>query len=185
MAVDEKIRQNPSLDRLLAQFGFNPFTPFPELSRTTAKPGTNPWKNRTTKTRKIKKFPVFVAVEPSTSSTKTVLPAFVEADKHVKTIEKKKVVVHEKFSQLSDKQWIESIRRRTTKTPRKDVTEKSFKANKTKSSFSPLALSLFHQRQSQQNQQSQVFLRESQNLPFEKVQQQIFNSLNSNYQTSF
>merc|ERR1712013_272012 len=60
-----RIKQKRSVENLLSQFSFNPFTPFPELLTTTL-PGLKTGKE---KRLREKKFEVFVAVEQKTTTT--------------------------------------------------------------------------------------------------------------------
>jgi len=136
-ASEEKINQKRSVESFLSQLSFNPFTPFPELLTTTPTAPTTP----TTPTRpsiqatkrpklrsqkldktKIRKFPVFVAVE-KTTTRRTILPTFVQSDEDSKNLDAVKSdtnpeevltnSVTNSESQLSDKEWIASILSRT------------------------------------------------------------------------
>ena len=128
-ATEEKINQKRSVENFLSKFSFNPFTPFPELLTTTIPSvrtkTTTPRpvlriKTKTQPREKTRRFPVFVAVE-QTTTRRTILPKLVEADVKIKRLKNSKSVefVHKNRktnyeSQLSDKEWIASILRRTT-----------------------------------------------------------------------
>merc|ERR1719228_1712611 len=72
-ATDEKIKQNRSVENFLSKFSFNPFTPFPEISAVTATTSASiigeHSKQEDEARKKITKFPVFVAVEPTEPTT--------------------------------------------------------------------------------------------------------------------
>ena len=126
-ATEEKINQKRSVENFLSKLSFNPFTPFPELLTTTIPSvrtkTTTPrpvLRIKTQPREKTRRFPVFVAVE-QTTTRRTILPELVEADVKIKRLKNSKSVefVHKNRktnfeSQLSDKEWIASILRRTT-----------------------------------------------------------------------
>merc|ERR1711913_1318 len=133
-AIDEKIKKKHSVESFLSQLSFNPFTPFPELLTTTPSTSLEPKSPRPSslqvsrsterkkKVNKKKKFPVFVAVE-RTTTRRTILPTFVDSERLSPKVDDVKSVVTGKElsknsvtnsrSELSDKEWIASILRRT------------------------------------------------------------------------
>merc|ERR1711962_1229663 len=78
----EKIKQKRSVENLLSQFSFNPFTPFPELLTTTLPK----LKTGKVKSLKGKKFEVFVAVEQKKITTS--IPALTLMEKSYTTTTK-------------------------------------------------------------------------------------------------